>query len=400
MTSLSRQTPRTTSKQPLREVQILHDEPAEEEEGGAGGLGWAEVQALMEDFELEAASYLRTLTTSRTTSLSSLTRHFTDTLSSLDPRVREMPLKRFVGEFGSDAGRALRGVVEEEMRVREEQGREGTLASARKRKRVLPLSPRQDGQDTEEDLDNPFLTTISSTTTKHKKLRQANSAADLKDKGKGKGKGKVPGSVRMAGGAGGAGEGGGTARKTRLRLRPSTTASSSSSSASANFIYRTTTTSNPSNPIPTPLPSTRQPRRGESIVLRSLNDSPLGEFVASSLSHSAEEGEDGEDGEEEEGEGEWDLVGEGEASRVEHLTPSRLRSRSPKKPKPTTTAIRPPSTKNFSVPLPPSAPSFEQLKVKWVAEVREKLRAQAEEGGGVGEMERRRLEEVLMGLLR
>ncbi|PRQ70548.1 hypothetical protein AAT19DRAFT_11297 [Rhodotorula toruloides] len=190
------------------------------------------------------------------------------------------------------------------------------------------------------------------------------------------------------------------ARKTRLRLRPSTTASSSSSSASANFIYRTTTTSNPSNPIPTPLPSTRQPRRGESIVLRSLNDSPLGEFVASSLSHSAEEGEDGEDGEEEEGEGEWDLVGEGEASRVEHLTPSRLRSRSPKKPKPTTTAIRPPSTKNFSVPLPPSAPSFEQLKVKWVAEVREKLRAQAEEGGGVGEMERRRLEEVLMGLLR
>ncbi|EGU10871.1 NADP transhydrogenase [Rhodotorula toruloides ATCC 204091] len=133
MTSLSRQTPRTTSKQPLREVQILHDEPAEEEEGGAGGLGWAEVQALMEDFELEAASYLRTLTTSRTTSLSSLTRHFTDTLSSLDPRVREMPLKRFVGEFGSDAGRALRGVVEEEMRVREEQGREGTLASARKR---------------------------------------------------------------------------------------------------------------------------------------------------------------------------------------------------------------------------------------------------------------------------
>ncbi|BGO95887.1 hypothetical protein NBRC10512_005337 [Rhodotorula toruloides] len=385
MTTLSRQTPRSTSKQPLREVQILHDEPAQDKDDA---LGWAEVQALIEDCELEAASYLRTLSTSRSTSLSSLTRHFTDTLSSLDPRVREMPLARFVGEFGSDAGRALRGVVEEEMRVREaKDGAQGVLASARKRKRVLPLSPRQDGQDIEdpEDTDNPFLATASA--IKHKKLRQATSAADLK------GKGKAPGSVRKAGGAA---EGGGTARKTRLRLRPSTTASSS---ANANFVYRTTT----ANPVPpTPLlPSTRQPRRGESIVLRSLNDSPLGEFVASSLSHSAEEeGEDGEDGEEGEGEGEWDLVGEGEASRVEHLTPSsRLRSRSPKKPK--SIAVRPPTSTNFNVPLPPNAPSFEQLKVKWVEEVRDKLRAQAaSEGGGVGEEERRRLEEVLMGLLR
>ncbi|KAL7337774.1 hypothetical protein BJY59DRAFT_761406 [Rhodotorula toruloides] len=202
MTTLSRQTPRSTSKQPLREVQILHDEPAQDKDDA---LGWAEVQALIEDCELEAASYLRTLSTSRSTSLSSLTRHFTDTLSSLDPRVREMPLARFVGEFGSDAGRALRGVVEEEMRVREaKDGAQGVLASARKRKRVLPLSPRQDGQDIEdpEDTDNPFLATASA--IKHKKLRQATSAADLK------GKGKAPGSVRKAGGAA---EGGGTVRR-------------------------------------------------------------------------------------------------------------------------------------------------------------------------------------------
>ncbi|BGP27881.1 hypothetical protein JCM10295v2_006859 [Rhodotorula toruloides] len=395
MTTLARHTPRTTSKQSPRHVHILHDEPGDSREND--GLGWAEVQALVDDFELEAASYLRTLSNSRTTSLASLSRHFTDTLSSLDPRVCEMSLARFVREFASDPARALRGVVGEEMRVKEGQGSEASvLATARKRKRVLPLSPRQDGHDVEDDPENPFLSSNTSGAVKHKKLRQATSATDLKVQEKGKGKSVVGGgSVRNAT----AGEGGGTARKTRLRLRPSNIANpTSSSSANANFIYRTKPAYNPAVP---PTPSTahksRQPRRGESIVLRSLNDSPLGEFVASSLSHSAAEEEE----EEEDEEGEWDLVGEGEASRVERLTPSTSRLCSPTKKSSRSTKVRPPSTKDFSVPLPPNAPSFESLKAKWVEEVREKLRAQVEsEDGGVGEEERRRLEEVLMGFLR
>jgi len=151
----------------------------------------------------------------------------------------------------------------------------------------------------------------------------------------------------------------------------------------------------------------RKPRRGESIVIRSLNDSPLGEFVAEE-----DEDEDGDEGgsEEEEGEdGEWDLMERNEASKVEDHQEKKKRNKlkgSKGKPpsqsqqhqgqplSPSISQTRVPSSTSFGIALPKDAPSYEELKKRWREEMLEKLKGLEESG----DLQKKGLEGVL-GLL-
>ena len=188
-------------------------------------------------------------------------------------------------------------------------------------------------------------------------------------------------------------------RKPRLRLRPSTTAS----------VYR----NNPHLP-PTPAPSSasfpgaatgaapttaRRPKRGESIVMRSMNGSPLGEFIASEdeggeSRSSSDEGEGASDDDDDE----WDLLERNEASKVEHQSASKGKKRAapPKsKSKASSSAssskAQPPTSASFIVALPADAPSFNEVKRLWVEQMQANLR-----NLDVGEAEKRRLEEALL----
>ncbi|GAA5833734.1 hypothetical protein JCM11251_003215 [Rhodosporidiobolus azoricus] len=386
-----------------------------------GHLGWADLQALAEDYDLEAAHHLRLLSSSLSTRLSALSRHWDDVVSSLDVRVRDLSLARFVNEFGADPERALRGTVKEAMRpVEMGEGEKG----ARKRKRVTPHSPRAAEED-------PFAAGPS---TASKKLRPttASSAQKPKDKaGKSKKKSSaVPGSVRSIR-TGTAAVSPTSTRKAsgRLRIRPSH--NPLSHSTAGNFVYNAS--ARPSSVLPTPSfprtltssaraqggcpPATiRRPKRGESIVLKSLNGSPLGEFVASDDddeedSSSTEEGQ-AED-EEAEGSEEWDLMSRHEASRTEAGAFSKA-NRSPSKGK-LTKAPPPPLTHSAStssalapskpafdpaLSLPADAPSFAALKEAFAEKMREELRVAMGGMEGLGEEERRRVEEIVGRSLR
>ncbi|GAA5924913.1 hypothetical protein JCM1841_005366 [Sporobolomyces salmonicolor] len=365
-------------------------------------LGWADLKAMVEDYELEAESYLRTLLKKEEERLAAVARHWKDSISTLHDRVRDLSLARFVDEFENDPQRALAKVMEEEMRP-------AMLAqveqSARKRKRVAPFSPRSGRDDDDAD--------VFSTSKKPRAGGPLFSSA-IKSK-------KAPSSVSHSTAAGGtARTRGGAAsglsptstRKTRLRVRPSHAAMASSAS-SHNFIYR-------ANPLLPPTPShasttsnaARRPRRGESIVMRSLNDSPLGEFVASEEEvEDDDEDDDEEDGEEDD----WDLMERNEASKVESQSAGGRGGKLAKKLNPTsrgskgkdaaaaaaaTPLPRSDSARSIvptavafdpSVALPTDAPSFDALKARWMAEMQAKLAAQQD----LSEGERGRLEEVL-----
>lgn len=155
--------------------------------------------------------------------------------------------------------------------------------------------------------------------------------------------------------------------------------------------------------------------------MRSLNDSPLGEFVASDIEEGVEEeGSEEEDDDDEEGSEEWDLLERHEASRTEGTfsrSPSKSKLHKSKKPTPTTTSTSrpplpstsrsapPPSAATFSptLEIPSDAPSFATLKEAFVKKMRSELMAElagGEDGNGMGEEERRRVEMVVMRSLR
>lgn len=190
--------------------------------------------------------------------------------------------------------------------------------------------------------------------------------------------------------------------------------------ASSSSVYR-------ANPLLPPTPAAhvapltataRRPKRGESIVMRSMNGSPLGEFIASeedddddegeeSSSSSSEEEEDseadGQEGGDDEDDDEWDLLERNEASKVEHQSASKSRkNKKDKKDKgkagqraqPSTSAsshTQPPTAASFAVALPTHAPSYDALKARWKDEMRARLLK-----ADVSDAERKRLEEVLM----
>ncbi|BGP20517.1 hypothetical protein JCM10213_007675 [Rhodosporidiobolus nylandii] len=349
---------KSSSSRQLKERQptIFADDDDSASTSGAQGegskMGWAELQALAEDYELEAASHLRLLSTSLQSRLSTLQRHWDDALSSLDIRVRDLSLGRFAGEFGCDPDEALRTVVQEGMRpVEMGEGERG----ARKRKRNLPTSPRASGEE------DPFA---PPPTASKKQRSNAPTSASAKKAAPGTtGKKLAPGSARRTAAAA-AREGSPTSsrKQPRLRVRPSQSsnplAASTSASAAANFVYRAST-----SVLPTPhrtssrtaASTVRRPKRGESIVMRSINGSPLGEFVASDVEDGAGGGVDGaeESGDEEEDEGEegeeWDLMDRQEASRTERNTLPRSPSKSSAK------LVKPPPRSTSSSTVPAAA---------------------------------------------
>ncbi|BGP58417.1 hypothetical protein JCM8202v2_006086 [Rhodotorula sphaerocarpa] len=411
-----RKATRTQGQQQSRGLDIRNDDDADEQPMHEHGrLGWAVLQAMKEDFELEAASHLRSLAKNHDERLAALARHFTDTLASLDSRVQSLPLNRYVSAFDCDPERALRTLVEERMRpvaIKDDADVFGTVKKARGGPAPPPSSVK-----------------------------------------------KVPGSaVRASGGNRSARAGAGMSptsnRRARLRLRPSTNGGPSGNSgatSSGNFVYRVAA-SGPSGvrgsgdniapPTPAsaattamratgPRATPRQVRVGESIVMRSVNGSPLGEFVASDVDEDddvddEEEGESdasarsggqernaNDDANDEDDDEDWDLMDKNEASNVEHQSLSKSKkkragnkttqkkknldgtaSASNKLVKSTSSrSAAAPSASAFSVALPDNAPSFEALKLQWLNDLKAKLR-QAE----LGHAERKRLEEVLVGM--
>ncbi|GAA5839793.1 hypothetical protein JCM9279_005170 [Rhodotorula babjevae] len=355
-------------------------------------LDSAHLDAILADFDLEATSYLRKLAKAHDDRLAAVRRSFHDSLAALDHQVRTLSLDRFVTDFGADPHRAIKAVVGEQMRpVPMSQVEQ----SVRKRKRVQPVSPRTNPDD--DDVDVFFSTS--------KKARSGTaasaSASGMLFSGAAKGKGKAAGSVSRSASTRSKRNGMSPTsnRKPRLRLRPSTTAS----------VYR----NNPHLP-PTPAPSSasfpgaatgaapttaRRPKRGESIVMRSMNGSPLGEFIASEDEGGDESRESSDEDEDDEGasdDDEWDLLERNEASKVEHQSASKGKKRAPKtKVKASSSSssskAQPPTSASFIVALPADAPSFHEVKRLWVEQMQANLR-----NLDVGEAEKRRLEEALL----
>ncbi|GAA5879144.1 hypothetical protein JCM3774_002094 [Rhodotorula dairenensis] len=386
-------------------------------------LAWADLEAMREDFELEAASHLRSLAKKHDERLAALARHFGDTLASLDSRVQSMSLSRYVSDFDCDPHRALRSLVEESMRP---PAISAVEQSARKRKRVLPSSPAIGAAGDDSDVFGVV-----------KKARADRNPASVKE--------APAGSLPTRGNSTRATRAGNlvspsSTRKPRLRIRPSQSAASgvpARDPSSGNFVYRQNDIL-PPTPGRLPLaarargdgsrhaavePTPRQPRLGESIVMRSINGSPLGEFVASDIEDEEEDEDDeaaGTDSNEEETEAaasgahggdseeDWDIMDKNEASNTEHQSLSKsarkhqqkdkgkgggARSAASKLVKSASARSTVPSASAFEMTLPDGAPSFDALKAKWLNDLKQKLLH-----SDIGENERQRLEEVLSSM--
>lgn len=160
--------------------------------------------------------------------------------------------------------------------------------------------------------------------------------------------------------------------------------------------------------------------------MRSMNGSPLGEFVASDIEDDDDEDESGQTEAEEatssdaadgvvESEEDWDLMDKNEASNVERQSlsksarkrqqkgkstagsggggTSKAKSAASKLVKSAATRSTVPSASAFEMTLPDGAPSFDALKAKWLNDLKQKLLQ-----SDIGENERQRLEEVLCSM--
>ena len=160
--------------------------------------------------------------------------------------------------------------------------------------------------------------------------------------------------------------------------------------------------------------------------MRSINGSPLGEFVASDI----EDDDEDEPGQTEAGEAatssdpadgleseeeDWDLMDKNEASNVERQSlsksarkrqqkgkstagsggggTSKAKSAASKLVKSASARSTVPSASAFEMTLPDGAPSFDALKAKWLNDLKQKLLQ-----SDIGENERQRLEEVLCSM--
>jgi hypothetical protein len=161
-------------------------------------------------------------------------------------------------------------------------------------------------------------------------------------------------------------------------------------------------------------------------VMRSINGSPLGEFVASDIEDDDDEDESGQAEAEEatssdaaahgvESEEDWDLMDKNEASNVERQSlsksarkrqqkgkstagsggggTSKAKSAASKLVKSASARSTVPSASAFEMTLPDGAPSFDALKAKWLNDLKQKLLQ-----SDIGESERQRLEEVLSSM--
>lgn len=159
--------------------------------------------------------------------------------------------------------------------------------------------------------------------------------------------------------------------------------------------------------------------------MRSINGSPLGEFVASDIEDDDEDESRQTEAEEAatssdpadgvESEEDWDLMDKNEASNVERQSlsksarkrqqkgkstagsggggTSKAKSAASKLVKSASARSTVPSASAFEMTLPDGAPSFDALKAKWLNDLKQKLLQ-----SDIGENERQRLEEVLCSM--
>ncbi|KAK4046791.1 hypothetical protein OIO90_006433 [Microbotryomycetes sp. JL221] len=321
-----------------------------------------ELQAMLDTFELDATSKMQALRRNQMLGLDAMRRRWQTATASIDPQVCDMTMRTFISEYAADYDAALRGVVG--IAVRQTQQTMSHFEhSARKRKRLDQASPS----------DPRGPSNLAGSATKGTSVR-ARSGRSL-----------VAASPSTKS----------TNRRTRLKLRSSDVAGD----RDRNFVYDVS-----KGPMINPrLPATpsskvggitRRPRRGESIMISSINGSPLGEFVASDV-----ELEDGDENETMQslGADEWDVLDENEASRVEDNGRSSSRGSKMVKARKAVkkgatgsqklnSSVRsghPPTgpyssregagalaTSRFEIELPKNAPSYEELKRKVIDDMR------------------------------
>ncbi|GAA5912978.1 uncharacterized protein JCM6883_006276 [Sporobolomyces salmoneus] len=422
----------TNAKQPLQPSLAFHSDSRTT--NIPAPMSYAECVALLEDFNLESTHRLRTLVKQSEERLQQIERHWTDSINSLDDRVKNLRLERFVKEFDSNIDLALSQLVREQVGMRPM----GIVEqSARKRKRFRANSPNSKNSATDDENDLFASTTskkqrsVPNTTTLPPSAQKANQAtAPLSVTRNGSVIKKV-GSKGMT-----VGSPTSSRKPARLRLRPSTsqTHPPPSASASSNFIYRNPLASSSSHTAVAPTPQnkktrggggggardssisvnassmktiSRKPRRGESIVIRSLNDSPLGEFVAEESEDLSEVSSDTLEEEDADGE-DWDMMDKNEASKIEdpqavggkEKRKNKLKGKGKPPQLPLSPSVsqaqttRVPSSSSFGISLPANAPSYEELKKKWKEEMMEKLKGLEQSG----DLQKKGLE-GLLGLL-
>lgn len=127
----------------------FHADSPPETAATAPRLSHAECVAILDDFNLESSHRVRTLAKQSEERLEQIERHWTDSIKSLDDRVKHLRLERFVDEFDHNLDLALSQLVREHVGMRPM----GVVEqSARKRKRFVANSPGgrniQTGNDT------------------------------------------------------------------------------------------------------------------------------------------------------------------------------------------------------------------------------------------------------------
>ncbi|SGY83774.1 BQ5605_C009g05654 [Microbotryum silenes-dioicae] len=366
------------------------------QQGGGGGLSSIHLMAMWENFQLEAEAQKRALKKKERSRLDTFKRHIASTITQLDPRLRALPLERAIDEFENDLEKALRAIVLDELNAQQQSllqsasgadlgGGTTTEKGGRKRKRLVGTSPTRPthlGSDAGPDLSSSTnlqgsikkarstASTSAAATlglgmpSSSRKLHQAPSQGVRSVSGKrtisahGSPSTTAPRQTRA------------TARSTRpettWRLRPSTTSSTS-------FIHNPNL---PQTPHGLALKSGQQqgqaraPRRGESILMRSVNDSPLlGELVA-------DDSEEGEQEEEEDGDEyldtEWSMVSPPltlPSTMNGKTAKNKTKDKDPKgKRKASSSSVVPPSQQTFRVDLPANAPMYTQEEARKVRE--------------------------------
>ncbi|KAK4046041.1 hypothetical protein OIV83_006412 [Microbotryomycetes sp. JL201] len=334
------------------------------------GYAVVELQAMLDTFELDATSKLQALRRNQMLRLDAMRRHWQAATAAIDTRIHDMTMREFVTTFSADHDAALRSVVSASVQQAASMTSQ-VEQSARKRKRGEQHSPVN---STNRDTSTCSTKRVRGQPTKLTEARKDRATKSSATKQ----------SVRGA----------------RLRLRSDLQNDHNDAGARTRMSVECSTfnTQLPATPSIRGKSATRRPRRGESIVIQSVNGSPLGEFVASELD-SNDLGSDTEGLQDDADD--WDIMDRHEASQAEDII---RRPRPPtglamvsnaikKNPMPAPkingplkhktgsrsatqigdSAIPAANGFQFQVTLPSTAPSYEELKLKVIEDMRADL---------------------------
>ncbi|KAM0789861.1 hypothetical protein ACM66B_006707 [Microbotryomycetes sp. NB124-2] len=362
-------------------LQPKRDGPAAAEGGKARqarvGYSVVELQAMLDTFELDATSKLQALRRNQMLRLDAMRRHWQASTTAIDPRLHLMTMREFVSNYAADHDAALRSIVSATVQLQQHAATTVSQVeqSARKRKRIDHRSPLP-GSNSDNAVGSSKRSKGPSAATEAKKTSRQPTV-------------KSPAVTKQS------------ARQARLRLRseartdPAGATGSGAGGNQSGFSAQL-----PATPSIGCKSTARRPRRGESIVIQSINGSPLGEFVASDVdSNELDSEHDKSDREQRDDQDEWDMMDKHEASQAEDIRRprsglSKARNVIKKNPTASTKAAQSeskadggaqshPKTSGGSMPaadgfqfrvmLPSAAPSYEELKLKVIADMRADL---------------------------